>query len=811
MSFWDRVTSGVAEVVKKTADGTASEAKRAADAAANQLPSKKTEAEPEVKRTEMVRPKSVTKNRLERTDQKRDKGTIKVTQDKKKRANEIADDVIAKAEERNQEERERAQSGEDLIPDVKTDEEYIDDVYDWQKRMSRSAGRSLGDTESTNLSPQREAEIERGREAVKREAYEKEQERIKSSVVVKDDDEPDYSWDDDAKVFVDNRNKKTLPDPITYEQDLQRRSLDGENMYVPKKGQWIDAGDGRVFDGQSRNEYGDNVLMSHFITGDWSKGHAAAGYDEDEMAPVLADIVNGIGDSATMLDSAIRNARVKAAERDADWRFRVSTGDLYDFEDTRDSFETDEFRDYYDKYLKSERVVTRERPEDIRTTDKMYSGGSFYAQMRDESGNPLFDGDQPKMVKVGTFDAASNFDDAGNPAPSGSFDEETGMWVMPNGIYVDAAVDEDGNIFPAVTYEWDAETDDESKAIAWNEPYESFTSNGKREIPIADVVELIGGEAERENLNDNFRLFGQKTPIPDFLGLNKTPEEMSIEGEDGGLDPIKFLQNFAPMAVDGGLSSIPFMLGPKVGGLMTVNNIAQAMRGLDPYTYDAETGTYEAPQTMSKDQHKGHVGAVASETLFDSLFGLGKFGAGKAVRSGIGRAIRDVFPETEKSVARAARKEAAKMARPMPARIARTAGEEAWAEAVPEFFSPLDRGDYVGTYFADQKKDEAGNLVWDPAGNPVWDTETPIEGRVSNALTSIIPSAVLGGALGVAMGGPAEYGQYRSDKRVLRGTDGYVPVDRSKAQSVIVPSVMTEEEKAAAEDWYKRQQEAANG
>lgn len=807
MSFWSEVAKGVVDVGSKAAEGASEEAKKSADSLANRLKSDASEQSrvETGRKTAAARPNEITKTRLEKPSKRGEKGTIDIT-GRQNRADEIYSDVMENASDIMAERKDRAESGADLMPDVEEkDDEYIDKKYDFINGIIGPGGRTASSRahwkDDMTMGESRRAKLDEARRNEKREADEKK--AAQSESVVIESDEPDYSWDDDAGMFVDNRKKKQNEAPLSYEQDLKRRSENGDVMYVPESGQWIDAGDGRVYDGHSVNKYGDNVLMSHFITGDWSNGHAAAGYEEDDLFPVLTDIANGISDGITRIDSGIRNARANAAEANADWRFRTKDGRLYDFEDTRDSFETDEFRDYYDDYLKSERTVTRSKPDDIKTTDKMYSGGSWYAPMRDIDGNAVYESGEPKMIRIGTFDASSNFDDSGNPIPDGSFDEDTGMWKMPNGVYIDAVVDDDGNIFPQATYQWDVETDDEGKAIAWNEPYESFESIGRREIPISDVLELVGGDAKRENLNDDF--IG---PVPDFLGLNKTPEEIVITDENGNIDFGKMAQNAVPLLVDGALSSVPF-LNPVTGGIVTGNNILQATRGLDPYSYDATNGTYEAPSTMAVDQYNGHVAGVAAETLFDAIAGLGaKFGVGKPVKDVAKSVFREFFPETAESAVRKAVRDARKLERPLPARLARTGASEAWAESVPELFGTLDRGDYAETYFANQKRDENGNLMWDEAGNPIWDEDTSFADRGANALNSILPSAALGGTLGVLMGGPGDYGQYKRDRAIVRARDGYIPLDRS---APIESGKLTEEERAAAMDWYKRQQEEQNG
>lgn len=805
MGFFDKIVQGVNKIANDATVKTKTEVKKAASETANQLGENKTPSEPKAeKKTQVVRPNSITKSRLEKSDKKSDKGTISLAE-KQQRANDTAHDLMDKVAREQQEKKDAVASEEDLMPEVKIkDDEQIDEYYDFLqsiKPKGRAANFRAHLSDDETAGERRERQIEEQRLEAKAEAAEKRYEASKPRSVVVVENEPDYSWDDDAGMFVDNRKKKTTEDPISYEEDLARRSAAGEDMMAPEKGAYIDAGDGRVYDGKTVNEYGDNVLLSHFITGDFSKGHAAAGYDEDDIAPVLTDIVNGISGGVSTIESSIRNLRMNNAEENADWRFRTSDGNLYDFDDMRDSVATDEFSEYFDNYLASPRGITREKPENARTTDRMYSGGSWYAAMRDAEGNVVYDenGD-PKMVKVGTFDGTSDFDDEGNPIVPGSFDEETGMWMLPSGVLVDARIDDDLNIFPNVTYNWDIETDDADKAIAWNEPYESFTTNGKREVPIADILEMVQGGADRENHNNSFHT-AVGIEIPDVLGLNKTAEELSIQNEDGNIDPIKFAQNFAPMAVDGALSTVPF-LNPYSGAVVTGNNLMQASRGLDPYTFDSRTGTFEAPGTMSEDQYRGKVMSVASETMLDSLFGLGKLGLG----AGVSKGPRKLLPQTEERVARAAVRENKKMSRSMPRRAVGMAVEEGLTEVAPEFVTPLERGDYWNTYFASQKEDDEGNLVWDEAGNPVYDTETPFGDRTVNALNAAIPSGILGAALGVGIGGPGSYGQYKRDKAVLAARDGFVPVNRDNMGT---SAPLTDEERNKANDWFRRQQEVS--
>lgn len=725
MSFWDKMVQGVNKIANDAAVKKEVEVKKAASEVANQLDEKK-EDKPSEKKTP-VRPSEVTKGRLERPTHEKDRGTFS-TSARKRRANDMAREVIERAEEEERREDElAAETG--LRPQVR--DKTSDDLDKWYVESMRIASsESPGDvTGKDRRRRMREVDEEYDR---------KKEELAKKS----EPDDRKIVYDEPSGSFVDKDKLEGLESGrISYDEDLARRREAGEDMWKPDYGSMRSTDDGRLMDGYAYDEKGDIALY------DYAMGNRPI---DESFAGALT---GGAQEGILQIEHRINDARDYFARQNEDFRWETSLGDYVDHDDVAKALEDGE---WLERFRNADKEITPVKPIDKGSIVGSYSGGTWYTyalddegnriQRTDDNGQPMFSDDGSEMwemTAVGGFDGDSEYDENGVPIPNGTYDPKLDAFVLEDGTQIPVTHYDDGGYAPEMFANWDIEAKDPDSAIRWETYHDNLvipaadgSKLGDTEVSPASALEIINGTAERKNKDNGF--LGILTPKEEY------ERAVSDAIEEGGvLGWLSTLPEYGvPQIVDAALASVPYMI-PGYGALNVANNVGQSFKGVDPSTYDYETHTFEDPGTMSMDQYVGNIVGNSVDFGLDYMIGVPK-----AIRAGMPTNV-------EKSMRKYKKRADRSFLRNVAGDIAKTAGEEMLAEGAPELVSTLDRGDWLGTYFANPKLDADGNPVLTPAGDVVYDTETPFIDRFGNGVDSFVPSAVMGGALGVAMGGPA--------------------------------------------------------
>lgn len=654
--------------------------------------------------------------------------------------------------------------------------------------------------------------------------------RMNELMGVSDEPESGYKFDEDIGRYVDLGNMK-VNEKLDYDEDRRKRIYDkGEDMYKPEEGTYlVTHGGDRTLNGKAVTRDGDNVLLA-YLSGKANPlvGAAATPYQEGDL-PFLRDLTYGIGDAVLSTQSRINNLREDGARDRAEYKFVTSSGNEYDFDD----FDSSDFGDAWERYQSKDlSKVTRREPTFDELPYDRYSGGTFYAYEYDDQGNPVplldddgnqvywtdSDGNQSpayKQVEVGKFDGSAEFADSAKTIPiaPGSMNYDTMMYELESGQRVPVVVGDDGSITPQVFARWDVHAENPEDSIAWSDEDEVVVLNNGMEIPAGDFREIMTGQAKRENVNDDWvpsdvigiDFFDEGFKSIPVIGDNnfwRLQKDVRWTNENGDLDPSLIAQNLIPAAADALLTSLPYM-NPTTAALAFGGNLLAAINGLDPMSYDYRNGTYDMPTSMSMDQYYGNIAGVTAENAFDMLLGIGAFRnlLGNIASGTKNAAMKSIGGYTADEIATINAKKAAKeMSRGGVNRLARKANEEGLSEVLPVPFSTLSRGDYGGTYFANQKKDENGNLMWTDGGAPIYDEETQIGDRVRNFLNEAIPSYLLGGIVGGGIGAATIPGEMKRDRAMIDMTGGYAEMPRTIAEEAIVRENLERMRKNNGED-----------
>lgn len=555
-----------------------------------------------------------------------------------------------------------------------------------------------------------------------------------------------FDYDASTGQIIDRANAK----PNEFEDRdtaRARRAEAGEDMFTPEEGSYVDAGNGRVYNGRVYNK-----------NGELDPAHPAI-----KDSGILAEIIDGATESANWLRDYISSWRRDAAEANADRKIRLSDGREIDMDDFLDSLPAD----YYDRSNSESKIVTTKPEKDSFG----WSGGHYYIP-----DNPDLIGtdreSEVNWINVGEF-SGNDMREDGTLVPNGTLDGS--IYHTDSGFDIPVRKDSDGSIYPLLNVNWDIPAANPEDARAWTD-FEDYTLPNGEKLTYKDMVDIAQGNTDIYNANNN-----------DMLGLMAT-DDVSFMDDEGNFDfgslvnPFKF----TPVMTDAVLSTAPFMIPYEREALMYGLPRFAERTGIDPFSYDSKTGTYADPGSLSRDQYFGNFLATGADTLLEGMAGV----AAKPTK-GIMSGIRKLMSGSEQANKKAAERELKNMNKSLKERVGKTALEEAGEEEAALVGDQLRRGDWGNTFFAD----ETGEF--DAEGKPIYNLNTPISNRFWTGANQTLNDAGIGALLGGSMGLKPNYQQYKLDKAYLAANGNYLPVSTKTKWE------LSDDRLKEANDWYQ--------
>lgn len=475
--------------------------------------------------------------------------------------------------------------------------------------------------------------------------------------------------------------------------------------------------------------------------GDWleDSDFAKSKYDEDDSffdkvgkffgsstsasgdGTFLSDLVNGIGNLLTGAEGAIRDLP------NSNDSYIIDSGMKYDVDDV--NRESNKFIEangdmenlaqlLYNIYTTKEEAV--DAYNDLYGTN--YNEHAFEFMPRNAVN--IYDNDGNFVYQM----TASNYD------PDVLLHDEwldpyTREYIFPNGTRVPyddlyEVTDNGYNIHTQVTY--DDTVDD---GVIDYTPILTVGLDGS--VPYTTLLGLMNGSILEQKEKGLGGAYGD------------------IIGEDG-LDVGAMLTHpgqTAAFAADTFMDSLPYMLPKGIGAAFGLLDVANATRGVDPWSYNSSTGAFADPGLQTKGDYRNNIANTALESGMEYLLGhMGHLPVGKALK-------KATTPKTWEQAAAKAMKPDNKLKK-----FIKSSGANTLEEGVEESLTSLAQsgaGALLGSPTnLNVVKNEDGTTRYNAWGGVMYDEDTSTKDRVGNLTKELIDSFIGGSLVGAPLSVP---------------------------------------------------------
>lgn len=249
-----------------------------------------------------------------------------------------------------------------------------------------------------------------------------------------------------------------------------------------------------------------------------------------------------------------------------------------------------------------------------------------------------------------------------------------------------------------------------------------FVNSNGTNLTVDEVYDLLDGNNITNKNSGPFNIFATGD---------------TIQNESGDYDLLNMLTNTAPNTLDMALGTSPFLLPFGLDKVFMGGMLAPAlMSGVDPFSYDLESETFDNPGSMNAAEYAGLVADIAANTVGEKLLGLGG-GKGpwldRLTVQPIENALQKIAPNNTGWLANTVRK------------VAAQSPGEGFEEVLQDIPSIIANHSGANPEY---ETDKNGELVLDSNGNPknlydsegklIYDDSTNYFDRVSNITPDVL-------------------------------------------------------------------------